>query len=69
MNASLLVTTAISKFPMAKRIAVENFTSGYDNLNMEASMNLSADTACYRWNAHTVKAIKYVLNNKPKNAR
>ena len=51
------------------KINREELVIGYDNLNMEASMNLSADTACYRWNAHTVKAIKYVLNNKPKNTR
>jgi hypothetical protein len=31
---------------------------------MEASMNLSADTACYNWNAHTVSAIRWVLNHK-----
>jgi hypothetical protein len=59
-----IIDTAIKKFPKAKRIAVENFTSGYDHLSMEAGMNLSADTACYKWNAHTVSAIRWVLNHK-----
>jgi hypothetical protein len=63
MNTSL-IDLAIKKYPKAKRIAVENFTMGYDTLNMEASMNLSADTACYKWNSHTVNAIRWVLNHK-----
>jgi hypothetical protein len=60
----LLIAKSLTKFPKAKKIAVENFTMGYDCLNMEASMNLSADTACYKWNSHTVSAIRYVLNHK-----
>lgn len=64
MNTTL-IDQAIKKYPKAKRIAVENFTMGYDNLSMEASMNLSADTACYKWNSHTVNAIRWVLNHKP----
>lgn len=59
-----LIDQAIKKYPKAKRIAVENFTSGYDHLSMEACMNLSADTDCYGWNAHTVDAIRWVLNQK-----
>ena len=59
-----LIDQAIKKYPKAKRIAVENFTSGYDRLNMEAGMNLSADAASYKWNAQTVSAIRWVLNHK-----
>jgi len=63
MNATL-IDQAIKKFPKAKRIAVENFTMGYDTLNMEASMNLEADSRCYSWNGNTISAILYVLNHK-----
>lgn len=59
-----LVDRALVKYPKARKIAVANFTGGYNSLTMEASMNLSADTACYRWNAHTVAAIRWVLNQK-----
>jgi len=61
---NLLIAKSLTKFPKAKRIAVENFTMGYNHLSMEASMNLEADTACYKWNSHTVNAIRYVLNHK-----
>lgn len=64
MNTTL-IDQAIKKFPKAKRIAVENFTMGYDTLNMEASMNLEADSRCYSWNGNTISAILYVLNHKP----
>jgi hypothetical protein len=64
MNTTL-IDQAIKKYPKAKRIAVENFTMGYDNLNMEASMNLEADSRCYFWNGNTISAILYVLNHKP----
>ena len=60
----LLINKALTKFPKAKKIAVENFTMGYDHLSMEASMNLEADTACYKWNSPTVNAIRWVLQHK-----
>jgi hypothetical protein len=60
----LLINQALAKFKNAKRIAVENFTMGYNELSMEASMNLEADTACYKWNSHTANAIRYVLQHK-----
>jgi hypothetical protein len=63
MNETLILK-AIKKFPKAKRIAVENFTMGTDRLDMETSMNLSADTKCYKWNSDTVNAIRYVLKHK-----
>ena len=59
-----LIDQAIKKFPKAKRIAVSNFTMGYDSLSMEASMNLEMDARSYGWNAHTVAAIRWVLNHK-----
>jgi len=59
-----LITKALIKFPKAKKIAVENFTMGYDSLSMEAQMNLEMDTHCYKWNTHTVGAIRWVLNHK-----
>jgi len=59
-----LIAKALIKFSKAKRIAVENFTCGYNELSVEASMNLSADTICYKWNSHTVNAIRYVLQYK-----
>jgi hypothetical protein len=62
-NHQFLVEKAISKFKKAKRIAVENFSSGYQSLNMEAQMNLEQDTRDYSWNAQTVAAIRYVINN------
>lgn len=59
-----LIAKALKKFPKAKKIAVENFTMGYNNLDMAASMNLEMDANLYKWNAHTVNAIRYVLNHK-----
>lgn len=61
-----LIAKALAKFKNAKKIAVENFTMGYDELSMEAAMNLEMDASLYKWNAHTVSAIRYVLNNKRK---
>lgn len=52
------------KFPKAKMTAVENFTAYYERLSPEASLNLSLDARLYKWNVHTVSAIKFVLNNK-----
>jgi hypothetical protein len=60
------IEAAMRKYPKAKRIAVENFAGGSEGrgMDMATSMNLSADTACYKWNSHTVSAIKFVFNNK-----
>jgi len=57
------VETALKKFPKAKRIAVENFTFGSTKMDMATSMNLGVDTAAYKWNAHTVNAIRWVINH------
>jgi hypothetical protein len=61
-----LIDQALKKFPKAKRIAVENFTMGYNNLSMEASMNLELDSRLYKWNAQTIGAITWVLQQKAK---
>lgn len=60
MNAK--IEAALKKYPKAKRIAVENFTSnGTAKMDMAASMNLEMDAALYKWNAHTVAAIRMVM--------
>ena len=59
------IEKALAKYPKAKRIAVENFTSGgAGTWDMAAAMNLEADRACYNWNAQTVNAIKMVMQGK-----
>jgi hypothetical protein len=63
-NFQHLIETAIRKFPKAKRVAVENFSFTADKMDMGTSMNLAADKAAYKWNADTVKAITWVINNK-----
>ena len=63
-NFQHLIETALRKFPKAKRIAVENFSSTADKLDMATSMNLADDARSYKWNAHTVNAIRWVINNK-----
>jgi hypothetical protein len=67
MEKTDLINRAMAKYPKAKRIAVENFTSGgYGKWDMAASMNLAADATIYKWNGHTVAAIRFVMmeNNK-----
>jgi hypothetical protein len=59
-----LIDKALAKFPKAKKIAVENFTMGYDKMSMEAYLNLEMDARMYKWNAHTVNAIIWVINSK-----
>jgi len=59
-----IIDQALVKFPKARRIAVSNFTMGYNSLSMEASMNLEMDARSYGWNAHTINAILWVLNHK-----
>ena len=61
-----LIEKALTKYPKAKRIAVENFTMGYDSFDMAARMNLEYDARCYSWNGHTINAIMYVLSYKSK---
>lgn len=61
-----IIEKAMAKYPKARRIAVENFTSGYEELSMEASMNLESDAAAYRWNGATTNAIRFVLREKAK---
>jgi hypothetical protein len=63
-----LIAKALTKFKNAKKIAVENFTMSYNELSIEAMMNLEMDASLYKWNSHTIQAIQYVLNNKRKMA-
>ena len=59
-----LIDKALAKFPKAKKIAVENFTMGYDTMSMEAYLNLEMDARMYKWNTHTVNAIIWVIKSK-----
>jgi hypothetical protein len=59
-----LIDKALAKFPKAKKIAVENFTMGYDTMSMEAYLNLEMDASMYKWNTHTVNAIIWVIKSK-----
>jgi len=66
-----LIDQAIKKFPKAKRIDVENFTSGYDHLSGEAALNLLVAAADYKLSGktteeveHYINAISWVLNHK-----
>lgn len=63
-NFQHLIEKALTKFPKAKRVAVENFSCSADKLDMATEMNLQADTQAYKWNSHTVNAIRWVINNK-----
>jgi hypothetical protein len=60
----IFIETALTKYPKAKRVAVENFTSGTDEMDMATRMNLDADTRAYSWNTHTVNAILWVIGKK-----
>ena len=52
----------MAKYPKAKRIAVENFTSfGAATWDTAAQFNLYQDAHDYKWNHHTVAAIKMVM--------
>ena len=63
-----LIDQAIKKFPKAKRIDVENFTSRYDHLSGEAALNLlvaAADSVRTTEEVeHYINAISWVLNHK-----
>jgi hypothetical protein len=57
------IETALAKYPKARKIAVENFTSGRENsgMTMADCMNLESDARVYGWKPDTIKAIKYVM--------
>ena len=63
-NNQFLIEKALTKFPKAKRIAVENFSMGCSQMDTSTELNLAYDTRLYKWNAHTVNAIRWVINNK-----
>jgi hypothetical protein len=53
-----------TKYPKAKKIAVENFCMSYDKLDVVASINLQQDAKLYKWNNDTINAIKDILKDK-----
>lgn len=57
------VEKAMTKFPKARRIAVENFTHGKQGkgMTMADHMNLDMDARSYGWKADTIKAIRMVI--------
>lgn len=57
------IEEALTKFPKAKRIAVENFCHTCPQVNsMHDNLNLQTDARLYGWHQHTVCAIKQVLD-------
>lgn len=61
-----LIEESLTLFPAAKKVAVENFTFGYEKLTLDASQNLAYDKRLYGWSEDTVNAIVWVLRNKTK---
>lgn len=59
-----LIDQSITIFPAAKRIAVENFIFGYEEMTLDASQNLAYDKRLYNWSEDTVNAIVWILKNK-----
>lgn len=57
------IDLAITKYPKARRVAIENFTMGKEGkgLSMADCLNLEYDAKCYGWKPDTVKAIKFVM--------
>lgn len=60
------IDLAITKYPKARRIAVENFTYGREGkgMTMADAMNLDMDARSYGWKPDTIKAIKFVMAAK-----
>jgi len=65
-STETFIAAALKKYPKAKTIAVENFCVSAPDDHMANSINLNADARSYKWNAHTVNAIKYVLRAENK---
>lgn len=55
------VDKAMAKYPKARRIAVENFTSSCGDQGMHNALNLQADRKAYNWTQQTVDAIKLAV--------
>jgi hypothetical protein len=62
MTRQEAIECALTDYPKARRIAVENATFGQED-SMIFRMNLSQDAALYNWNPHTMLAINYVMRN------
>lgn len=63
---SAIIDRAILNYKKAKRSRVENFTSPYNCMTLEASGNLCMEVNLCNWNLSTVNAIKFVLHEKEK---
>jgi hypothetical protein len=60
MSRTEAIEVALTKWPKARRIAVENVTMGaIDGLAFR--MNLEADRQSYGWKPETMKAINFVM--------
>jgi len=58
-----IIEQALTKYPKAKKIAVENATMGQE-MNMAFRMNVEMDRGLYNWNAQTMSAIYWVMKHK-----
>ena len=58
-----IIEQALTKYPKAKKIAVENATMGRE-MNMAFRMNVEMDRGLYNWNAQTMSAIYWVMKHK-----
>ena len=56
-----LLAEAFTKFPKAKKLAVENFCFSAPDDKQANSDNILLDQSMYNWKNDTVEAIRFVL--------
>lgn len=56
-----LLSIALKANPKAHKLAVENFCMSAPDDHVANAVNLINDSKSYKWNNHTVHAIRYVL--------
>jgi hypothetical protein len=62
MTTHEAIEESLTKFPKARRIAVENFVSSCPSENgMHNAMNLHSDARSYGWKPVTVDAIRHAM--------
>ena len=66
MTTETLIEQALTKYPKAKRMAVENFCFSAPSNQMDNSLNLNEDARMYAWKSDTTNAIRYVLKREGK---
>ena len=66
MISNNFIKDALKKYPKANTMAVDNFCFTAPDNATDNSMNLNDDTRLYKWNVHTVNAIRYVLKKENK---